>query len=156
MPLKKVLRKSFLSNEVLETLLCNVESVINSRPLVYTSEKDWNESFMLYHLIYGTNIFQKTLGTIPKNLKGLPRWVKYFQIKINSYRNRFKSSYLNESRQQHLCQKSKKVREKLMVADIILNSDGKRIPRNQWKLGKVEELTLTCLGFLDIKLAPLP
>ena len=103
--LKKVLGKPFLSYEELETLLCDVEAVINSRPLVYVSEEDLNELLTPYHLIYGQNIFQKTLQNIPKDLKTLPRRVKYLQILINSYWNWFESLYLNELRQQHLYQK---------------------------------------------------
>ena len=83
-PLKKVLGKSFLCYEELETFLCDVEAVTNSRPLVYVSEEDLNESLTPYHLIYGRNIFQKILQNIPKDLKNLPRRVKYLLILINS------------------------------------------------------------------------
>ena len=120
--------KSFLSYKELETLLCDVEAVINSRPLVYVSEEDLNESLTPYHLIYGRNIFQKRFQNIPKDLKSLSRRVKYLQTLI---------------RQQHLYQKSKNISEKLMVGDIVLIYDDKRIPRNQWRLGKVEELIIS-------------
>ena len=50
--MKKVLGKSFLSYEELKTLLCDVETVINSRPLVCVSKEDLNESLTPYHLIY--------------------------------------------------------------------------------------------------------
>ena len=45
-------------------------------------------------------------------------------------------------RQQHLCQKSKSISEKLMVGNIVLICDDNRISRNQWQLGKVEELII--------------
>ena len=61
---------------------------------------------------------------------------------MNSYWNRFTSSYVNELRQWHLYQKSKGISEKLMVGDIVLVCDDKRIPRNKWRLGKVEELAI--------------
>ena len=81
--LKKV--QSFLSYEELETLLCDVEAKINSRPLIYVSEDDLSESLTPCHLLYGQNVFQKTLQNIPKDLKSLPCRVKYLQILINSY-----------------------------------------------------------------------
>ena len=40
MSLKKILGKSMLSYEELETVLLNIESVINGRPLAYLSEDD--------------------------------------------------------------------------------------------------------------------
>ena len=92
--------------------------VINSRPLVYGSEDVLHESLTPYHLIYGQNIFQKTLQNTPKDLKSLPRRVKYLQTSMNSYWNRFTSCYLNELRQRHLYKKSKNFSEKLMVGDM--------------------------------------
>ena len=47
---------------------------------------------------------------------------------MNSYWNRFTSSYVNELRQWHLYQKSKGISEKLMAGDIVLICDDKRIP----------------------------
>ena len=61
---------------------------------------------------------------------------------MNSFWDRFTSSYVNELRQWHLYQKSKYISEKLMVGDIVLICDDKRIPRNKWRLGKVEELAI--------------
>jgi hypothetical protein len=50
--LKKILGKSILNFEQLQTVLCEVESVINSRPLTYVSEEDLNDIITPHHLIY--------------------------------------------------------------------------------------------------------
>ena len=42
-------------------------------------------------------------------------------------------------RQQHLYQESKNISEKLLAGDIVLICEDKHIPKNQWRLGKVEE-----------------
>ena len=43
MSLKKVLGKSILSYEELETVLLKIESVMNGRPLAYLSEDDLDD-----------------------------------------------------------------------------------------------------------------
>ena len=50
--LKKVLCKALLTYEELETVLCEIESVINNRPLFYTSDDDLGEALTPNHLIY--------------------------------------------------------------------------------------------------------
>ena len=42
--LKKVLGRSFVTIEELQTVLCEIEAVINSRPLAYLSEDDLEEA----------------------------------------------------------------------------------------------------------------
>ena len=52
-PLKKILGKSILSYEELETALLKIESVINGRPLAYLSEDDLGGAPTPNHLMYG-------------------------------------------------------------------------------------------------------
>ena len=52
----KVLGKSILSFEELQTVLCDVASVINRRPLTYFSEYDLDETLTPSHSIYGRDI----------------------------------------------------------------------------------------------------
>nr|XP_047142846.1 uncharacterized protein LOC124817096 [Hydra vulgaris] len=60
--MKKTIGKSHLSYEELETMLCEIKSVINSRPLFYMSEDDTEEALTPYHLMYGQNIVNKMNG----------------------------------------------------------------------------------------------
>ena len=61
--LRKILGKSLLFYEEMETALSEVESILNSRPLFYSSEDDLHETLTPFHLIYGRNILlnQRTL-----------------------------------------------------------------------------------------------
>ena len=60
MSLKKILGKSSLSSEELETVLLKIESVINGRPLAYLSEDDLGDALTPNHFIYGRNIRTKS------------------------------------------------------------------------------------------------
>ena len=61
--LKKVLGKAIVTFEELQTILCEIEEVLNSRPLVYVSEDDLHESLTPFHLMYGRHISKKKRHT---------------------------------------------------------------------------------------------
>ena len=54
--LMKSIGKAFLTFEELQTVLCQIEKVINGRPLLYTSEDDLHGTITPFHLMYGTNL----------------------------------------------------------------------------------------------------
>ena len=60
MSLKKILGKSLLSYEELETVLLKIESVRNGRPLPYLTEDDLGDILTPNHLMYGRNIKTKS------------------------------------------------------------------------------------------------
>ena len=63
--LKKILGKSFLSYEQLETVLLKIESVINGPSLANLSEYDLICDFTPNYLIYGRNIRTKSNAVSP-------------------------------------------------------------------------------------------
>ena len=65
MSLKKILGKSLLSNEELETVLLKIESVINGRPLPYLSEDDLGDALTPKYLMYSPNIRTKSNAVVP-------------------------------------------------------------------------------------------
>ena len=86
--LVKSIGKSMLSYEELETVLCEIESVINSRPLVYVSEDDLNESLTPHHLMYGRDI------TKPNKLLSLYHRIYHMKIVRNEF-NMYANYLLN-------------------------------------------------------------
>ena len=68
MLLKKILGKSLLSYEKLETALLKIESVINGRPLAFLSEDDLGDAFTPNHLMYGRNIRTKGNAAVPESI----------------------------------------------------------------------------------------
>ncbi|XP_047146189.1 uncharacterized protein LOC124819048 [Hydra vulgaris] len=138
--MKKTIGKSLLSYEELETILCEIESVINSRPLFYMSEDDTEEALTPYHLMYGRNIVNKMNGIslLPNDISKRAIFIK---TTIFNFWRRFATSYLNELKQHHLYVKSKtSYNEQLVLNDVVLIRDDIKIPRIQWRMGKVLEL----------------
>ena len=53
--------KSLDTYEELNTVLCDVKSVINSRPLVYMSEDDTEEALIPFHFMYRRNMLRNNM-----------------------------------------------------------------------------------------------
>ena len=66
MSLKKILGKSLLRYEELETVLLKIESVINGRPLPHLREDDLGDALTPNHLMYGRNIRTKSNAVVPE------------------------------------------------------------------------------------------
>ena len=87
MSLKKVLGKSILSYEELETVLLKIESVMNGRPLAYLSEDDLDDLgdvLTSYHLMYGRNIRTKSNAVLPESIvQDFSKCHKYISKLVN-------------------------------------------------------------------------
>lgn len=72
MCLRKVLGRSCLEHEELQTLICEVEAVINSRPLTYLHTESSEPSPLTpAHILTGQRI-----TTLPSTLLATPVWIK--------------------------------------------------------------------------------
>ena len=83
----------------LETLLIQVEGVVNSRPLKYQHEDDGSESLTPYHLLTDhakdcrTNMATPSVS-IDRNPEFLSKISKYLSKTVNSLWKRYKNLYL--------------------------------------------------------------
>ena len=98
--LLKILGKSLLFYEEMETALSEVESILNSRPLFYSSEDDLHETLTPFHLIYRRNILlnQRTLFSDEMNASQVSKRHLHLCKIIKEYCKRFSNTYLNELR----------------------------------------------------------
>ena len=95
----KLIGRAFLSYEELATILTEIESVINSRPLTYTYDDSDGISYPLTpsQLINGWN-----LSNVPNNAyfeiintyEGLSRRANYNRKLLSPFTNRWKKEYL--------------------------------------------------------------
>ena len=137
--LRKSLGKSLVTYEQLETIMCKIESIINSRPLTYVSEDDMCELLTPFHLLFGRNI--NTLSTSEISEVEPTKRVRYLSCLLHTFWKRFVSDYLQELRQIHVYRKSNiESQQKLLAGDVVLIKDDQPLPRYRWKIGKVENL----------------
>ena len=142
LPLRKILGKSLFYEEM-KIVLCEVESILNSRPLFYSSEDDLHKTLTLHYLVYGRNILlnQRTLFSDEMNASQVSKRHLHLCKIIKEYWKIFSNTYLNEVRQHHLYRKSKHSNVKSPAAGDVVLIRGDNIPRCQWRMGRVEELT---------------
>ncbi|XP_066916217.1 uncharacterized protein [Clytia hemisphaerica] len=138
--LKKILGLSFLTYEELETVLIEIESSINTRPLTYVNEDDTETIITPNHLIFGTDIHDN-FSFVSANTFVPVKRLRHLHKILEHFRNRFSSIYINELRQSHMYREiNKPDKRKLVVGDIVLVKDDTHLPRSRWPIAKVEKL----------------
>ncbi len=137
--LRKILRKSKLSYEELETILIEIEGVLNTRPLTYVDDSDLTEPLTPSHLMYGRNIHARP--SFGEETSGSPtNRIKHVQRLLEQFWKRFSTEYLCSLRERDRVQRRKKDRSTIVsVGDIVLIHQ-KHVGRNSWPLGKVERI----------------
>ena len=140
--LKKCLRNSRLSFEELGTVLVDVEAVLNSRPLTYVYD-EMEERLTPSHLVIGRRILSSPSISSSVNSgdkeESLTKRARFLQRTLDHFWNRWRSEYLTELREHHRYSKELSCRREIQVEDIVCIHDNK-IPRQSWRLGKVERL----------------
>ena len=139
--LRKILRKSKLSYEEVETILVEIEGVLNSRPLTYVDDSDLTEPLTPSHLMYGRNILNRTSSaSINKNSESPSNRIKHVAKLLDHFWKRFSAEYLCSLRERDRQQRRKNPRSKIIsVGDVVLVHQ-KQVARNSWPLGKITRL----------------
>lgn len=144
--LKRVIGRARLSYEELSTVLCEVEAILNSRPLSFVSTEDLDEPLTPSHLMMGhrlTSIPDHFLSREDPDFgtttpAALGRRLSHLTTLLQHFWRRWKLEYLNELREHHRHLKRFQSNSKaIAVGDIVLIYDEDK-PRLLWKLGKVE------------------
>ena len=147
--LRKIVGTAKLNYEELYTVLVQVENMMNTRPLTYLSEENYDEHITPSHLMYGRNInkrsiFDENNDIINLDKKLVRTRVKHVTAVTNHFWNRFYKEYLTSLREKHYYNKiSTKENRQLQINDVVLIQDDKISPRNNWRKGKVEELIVS-------------
>ncbi|XP_053390067.1 uncharacterized protein LOC128552993 [Mercenaria mercenaria] len=144
--LKKILGKACICFETLQTIVTEIEAIMNDRPLTYISSNfDDPEPLTPAHLLYGRRItslpfsdydndissHQINIGNINFNKRA-----KVVAMAIQHFWKRWKSEYLTSLREHY--QTTGRNSRSIKVGDIVQIHDD--CPRTRWKLAVVEEL----------------
>ncbi|XP_003724582.2 uncharacterized protein LOC100890015 [Strongylocentrotus purpuratus] len=129
--------KTAQSDEQLHTLMCEIEAVINSRPLTRAS----NDPSDL-DVITPNHLLQAKMTTSPppgrfseKDVYSKKRW-RQMQLLADTFWRRWVREYLPTLQQR---QKWAQPNRSLQVGDVVLIAD-KDAPRCSWQMGRVEEV----------------
>ena len=144
--IKKVLGRAHISLQMLQTIVVEVEALLNDRPLMYISQ-DPNDPEPLTpsHLLAGRRITSlpyetQTIDEIndPSNDEHsrLSKDAKTQALLLQHFTSRWKNEYLTSLREFHRTSGSNDC--KIATGDIVLvHDDG---PRIQWRLAIIEDL----------------
>lgn len=138
--LRKILFRATVNYEELRTVICEIEGIMNSRPLCYNYSDDTEEVITPSHLIFGRRLMTYNYSdeeeTKIEDQVSLTKRMKYLQLLIDSYWGRWRNEYLTQLREYQKIGVDVKFIEK---GDIVVIFDH-QLKRNRWKLGKVVKL----------------
>ena len=125
-----------MNNDCLQTVLCEVESIINGRPLTSISD-DVNDLLPLtpYHLLLLKSQPTMPPGIFSKNDAYTRKCWKQVQYIADLFWTRWTREYLPLLQER---QKWSRPRRNLSTGDVVLLVDSSS-PRNSWLMGRVVE-----------------
>ena len=151
MSIKKVLRRALISLPELQTLIKEVQAVVNDRPItfVYHDVND-PEPLTPSKLLYGFSVTALPHPVVdPEELEDedfnehdqLNKALKRRSLLFQHFVQRFKREYLSSLRERHVYQSKKQgsQEEIIKVGDVVL-MHAENVPRSSWKLAIVKKL----------------
>jgi hypothetical protein len=131
--LRKTLGKARLTYEELLTELVEIEAILNSRPLTYTSTKDRKEPVTSSHLMHGRRLLSLPAQHEVEDIdwgatsKDIAKRKRYLASPLDHFWKRWKTEYLLELREAHRDRKSvQSYKELIKVNDIVIVHDQNR------------------------------
>lgn len=139
--LKKTLGNARMTYEEFQTVLVEVEGILNSHPLNYVYE-ELEEPVTPSSLCVG----RRLVSPIPKTQAStsgttateLSKRQKHLDLVLNHFWNRRRREYLSELREHHLGKKT--LQSGVIKKGDVVCVHEDNVPRQRWKLGTVQEL----------------
>ena len=144
--LKKILGRRFVSMETLQTIVTEIEAVLNDRPLTHVSSNLHDlEPLTASHLLYGRKMTSlpypehytdDDVTVVQSDQTTLTHRSRTQANIISQFWKRWRSEYLTALREYHKTTGSRE--ERIRVRDVVqIHDEG---PRSRWSLAVVEEL----------------
>ena len=142
--LKKILANARLNYEELLTLLCEVEAVLNSRPITYVYCEDMETPLTPSHLVQGKRLLTLPDPPLQEDFQEgrveVMRRAKYLQVVSTHFRRRFRREYLLSLRE-HYQPASPGVKGTSIIQEgDIVTVHEENLPRSLWRIARVESL----------------
>ena len=137
--LKKVVGKTTLTFLELQTVLIEVESILNSRPLCCLFDDDIEEPLTPNHLLFGRALPLHNVhsGDSEVVAKPSPRRARYIETVVNHYWERWRREYVLNLRNW----KAKYKRTNALVPEVndVVVVFEEKVPRQSWCIGRITE-----------------
>ena len=142
--LKKVLGRAQVTLSELQTIIVEIEAILNDRPLTYVSaDIDDEEALTPSHLLNGRRITSLPHEKVDDedihdpdygNLTEVTKRARRQALLLQHFRNRWRTEYLTSLREFHRTTGNNK--QIINIGDVVLVHDDK--PRINWKLAVIE------------------
>ena len=138
--IKKTIGKAVLTYDEVQTLLFEVEQVINSRPLTYVYD-DMEEPVTPNHLLFGRNLLTSNVNNNEDFIvEDCTKRYKHMQTVLSHFWKRFYHEYLTSLREFNNAKSNKKRNINVPNIDDVVIIYEEKMPRQKWRLGKILEL----------------
>ncbi|XP_055711452.1 uncharacterized protein LOC129806705 [Phlebotomus papatasi] len=135
--LKEVMRTRHPTDEELHTFFIEVEYILNNRPLTYVSiDPDDETAITPNHFLIGRSGENRPIGTFDDSDLFLRKAWRRAQYYADHFWRRWMREYLPELTRRTKWYSTTKT---IKIGDVVVVCD-EQLPRNQWPLGRVEEV----------------
>jgi hypothetical protein len=135
--LRKALYRTFMSYDEMSTLLKQIESVINSRPITYLYDDDIEEPLTPSHLLIGRRSTQ--LPPAGPNSYDTEGRSMYREKMLSHFEQRWRKEYMSELQDYHISMKTTgQVDRTPKIGEVVIMKEDK--PRHSWKLARITNI----------------
>ena len=141
--LKKVLGNARLRYDELLTLLTQVESTLNSRPLTYIYDEFGYHALTPFHLMHGRRLsalsdhFEFDIDALEEDPSSFTRRFAYLVKKLDHFWSRWRLEYLADLREVHHLNKGQQ--GTVHIGEMVLVKED-NVKRSNWKMGVIIQL----------------
>jgi hypothetical protein len=153
--LKKALDGLCLYPDELRTVLAEVTEVVNSRPLVYAENVPGLQPLTPGHFLRGGNrqsfpdaglIDDEAIANVNSTSNVLLNKWKRLQNVVSNFWEMWRHSYLKSLRERPTSSVQRNTRNVFPAYDTVVQVKDPKLPRAQWRLGRVEKLIRSADG----------
>ena len=138
--LKKTIGRKRLTFIELQTVIAEIELILNNRPIGIDYDDDQEDVLTPNHLIFGRKLLSLCYDSVdgPIKVPNLSRRKKIVESLINHFWERWRKEFVTTLRNHQVIKKQKRT-STIRLNDIVLIYEEK-MPRHCWKVGRVTNL----------------